>query len=398
MFLMNSSVYIYNLKFSLMIFLLVFGISILSQIVFSLSFFTSDSIYLLVFGALQLTFFIVSLIFLFMNFRRKQTTDYRKAFNSFGFMIASGVPALPFMIFGIVYFITGIEALKFIGWGMSFLLFLGILSGIIFGRWNWKIHPVKLTFPHLPESMNGLKIIQISDIHIGSFFNKHHKVQKAIDLINAQQADYVLFTGDLVNNIAAEVDGWERVFQAIKAKKGKYSILGNHDYGDYVPWDNKDEKHANLNRLVQKHRDLGFTPLLNDAIEMAEGLWLLGVENWGRAPFRQSGKLLETLEKVPETAMKILMSHDPTHFDLEIRDTNVDLTLSGHTHGMQFGVDRLGLRWSPVKYYYKRWAGLYQEANQYLYVNRGFGYLGFPGRVGIYPEITVFELTKSSSV
>jgi len=190
------------------------------------------------------------------------------------------------------------------------------------------------------------------------------------------------------------MEGWDVIFQQIRAKKGKFSILGNHDYGDYVHWESKPEKHANLQELICYHERSGFLPLLNDAIELQDGFWLLGVENWGRLPFRQSGKLYETLDKVPENSFKLLLSHDPTHFDLEIRNTNIDLTLSGHTHGMQFGIERFGIRWSPVKYYYKRWAGLYQEGDQYLYVNRGFGYLGFPGRVGVYPEITLFVLDK----
>ena len=212
--------------------------------------------------------------------------------------------------------------------------------------------------------------------------------------INSLGADYVFFTGDLVNNTASEMDGWEPVFSQIQAKRGKYSILGNHDYGDYVRWEAEDHKTQNLQRLIAKHREIGFTPLLNESIELEKDIWLLGVENWGKAPFRQSGKLEHTLNGVPENALKILLSHDPSHFDLQVLDTNIDLTLSGHTHGMQFGIERFGIKWSPVSLRYKKWAGLYQEGNQYLYVNRGFGYLGFPGRVGIYPEITEITITK----
>jgi predicted MPP superfamily phosphohydrolase len=178
--------------------------------------------------------------------------------------------------------------------------------------------------------------------------------------------------------------------------QGKFSILGNHDYGDYVQWNEQDEKQANLTKLIRIHQSIGFQPLLNDAVELGDGCWLLGVENWGKAPFRQSGKLTETLSKVPADAFKILLSHDPSHFDAQVvGETNIDITLSGHTHGMQFGIERFGIKFSPVSFKYRKWAGLYQVGKQYLYVNRGFGFLGFPGRVGIYPEITHFTLRKA---
>jgi predicted MPP superfamily phosphohydrolase len=207
----------------------------------------------------------------------------------------------------------------------------------------------------------------------------------------------VFFTGDLVNNKSDEMHGWEPLFSSIQAKKGKYSILGNHDYGDYVKWNEEREKTANLQNLIQTHRTIGFTPLLNNAVELGPDFWLLGVENWGKAPFRQSGKLTETLSNVPSNAFKILLSHDPSHFDAQVvGNTNIDLTLSGHTHGMQFGIERFGIKFSPVSFKYRKWAGLYQVGKQYLYVNRGFGFLGFPGRVGIYPEITLFTFKKQS--
>jgi predicted MPP superfamily phosphohydrolase len=343
----------------------------------------------------QGTIFIGSVGLLIFNFRRRtQNSDYRLVFTYMGLFIASGIPALVYLIPGLSYLLLGLPYLQYIGWIFSVSIFLGILYGIQFGRWNWKVHPVDLSFPHLPESMDGMRIIQISDVHVGSFLNRYHKVQKAINLINAQDADYVFFTGDLVNNKAEEMNGWEPLFSSIKAKKGKFSILGNHDYGDYVKWEEQGEKQENLNRLIDIHQAIGFRPLLNDAVELNEGAWLLGVENWGKAPFRQSGKLTETLFKVPEDAFKILLSHDPSHFDAQVLDTNIDLTLSGHTHGMQFGIERFGIKFSPVSFKYRKWAGLYQVGKQYLYVNRGFGFLGFPGRVGIYPEITSITLKK----
>jgi len=343
--------------------------------------------------------FIASVGLLFFNFRRRtQNADYRLVFTYMGLFIASGIPALVYLIPGLSYLVLNLPILQWIGWTFSILIFLGILYGIQFGRWNWKVHPVDLSFPHLTDSMDGLRIIQISDVHVGSFLHRYHKVQKAIDKMNALDADYVFFTGDLVNNKADEMHGWEPLFSSIQAKKGKFSILGNHDYGDYVKWEEQDEKSQNLKHLIDSHQTIGFRPLLNDAVELSEGAWLLGVENWGKAPFRQSGKLSETLAKVPADAFKILLSHDPSHFDAQVvGETNIDLTLSGHTHGMQFGIERFGIKFSPVSFKYRKWAGLYEVGKQYLYVNRGFGFLGFPGRVGIYPEITLFTLRKQRS-
>lgn len=344
----------------------------------------------------QGSIFIGSVGLLFFNFRRRtQNADYRLVFTYMGLFIATGIPALVYLLPGVSYLLLGLPYLQYIGWIFSVGIFLGILYGIQFGRWNWKVHHVTISYPNLPQAFDGLRFVQISDVHVGSFLHRYHKVQKAIDLINAQDAEYVFFTGDLVNNKADEMHGWEPLFSSITAKKGKFSILGNHDYGDYVQWNEQDEKQANLTKLIRIHQSIGFQPLLNDAVELGDGCWLLGVENWGKAPFRQSGKLTETLSKVPADAFKILLSHDPSHFDAQVLDTDIDLTLSGHTHGMQFGIERFGIKFSPVSFKYRKWAGLYQVGKQYLYVNRGFGFLGFPGRVGIYPEITHFTLRKA---
>jgi predicted MPP superfamily phosphohydrolase len=341
--------------------------------------------------------FIGSVVLLFTNFRRRtQNAEYRLVFTYMGLFIATGIPALAYLLPGLSYLFLGLPYLQYIGWIFSMSIFIGILYGIQFGRWNWKVHHVELSFPNLPESFEGKRIVQISDVHVGSFLHRYHKVQKAIDLINQQDADYVFFTGDLVNNKADEMNGWESLFSSIKAKKGKFSILGNHDYGDYVKWEQSEEKEQNLANLIRMHRTIGFQPLLNDAFQLEEGCWLLGVENWGKAPFRQSGKLSETLAKVPPTAFKLLLSHDPSHFDAQVVSTDIDLTMSGHTHGMQFGLERFGIKFSPVSFKYRKWAGLYQVGKQYLYVNRGFGFLGFPGRVGIYPEITLFTFKNEA--
>jgi predicted MPP superfamily phosphohydrolase len=341
--------------------------------------------------------FIGSVVLLFTNFRRRtQNAEYRLVFTYMGLFIATGIPALAYLLPGLSYLFLGLPYLQYIGWIFSMSIFIGILYGIQFGRWNWKVHHVELSFPNLPESFEGKRIVQISDVHVGSFLHRYHKVQKAIDLINQQDADYVFFTGDLVNNKADEMNGWESLFSSIRAKKGKFSILGNHDYGDYVKWEQSEEKEQNLANLIRMHRTIGFQPLLNDAVQLEEGCWLLGVENWGKAPFRQSGKLSETLVKVPPTAFKLLLSHDPSHFDAQVVSTDIDLTMSGHTHGMQFGLERFGIKFSPVSFKYRKWAGLYQVGKQYLYVNRGFGFIGFPGRVGIYPEITLFTFKKEA--
>ncbi len=334
---------------------------------------------------------------LFKQFRhRHSSANYKRGFYAFGAVIALFVPMLFFFVPGMVYLFTGLAAVFYVAIAFYSLSFLAILYGIFQGRWNWKIHKHVLEFENLPEEMDGTTVVQISDIHVGSFFNLYHKVKPALDKISDLHADYIVFTGDLVNNVAEEMNGWESYFKELKAKKGKFSILGNHDYGDYIPWNTEDEKVSNLKALVQKHRDIGFSPLLNQSIELAENFYLLGVENWGTGGFRKSGKLDETLENVPNEAFKLLLSHDPSHFDEQVVGKEIDLTLSGHTHGMQFGIERFGVKWSPVSFRYKKWAGLYQVGKQFLYVNRGFGYLGFPGRVGIYPEITHFTFRSKS--
>lgn len=378
-----------------LIFSSIFSLIILSECVFSIQLLGTNYLFSSVLGIFHPFFLVGAITVMMRNFRRNQTTDYRRAFYAFGVVVALFVPALSFLLFGLSYWILDNSMLQLIGFSCSICVFLAILIGIFWGRWNWRVHPVELNFPNLPKDLHGLKIVQISDVHIGSFFNNYKRVEKAIDIINSLEADYVVFTGDLVNNITAEMHGWEKTFQRIQAKKGKYSILGNHDYGDYVPWESKEAKKQNILDLIEMNRTIGFTPLLNSSIQLSDtenGAYLLGVENWGTAPFRQSGKLDETLENIPDNAFKLLLSHDPSHFDEQVVGKQIDLTLSGHTHGMQFGIERFGIKFSPVQFRYKKWAGLYQTGKQFLYVNRGFGYIGFPGRVGIYPEITLLIL------
>ena len=272
-----------------------------------------------------------------------------------------------------------------------------VIDGIIFGKYRHTARKVKLKLKNLPESFKGYKIVQISDVHSGSFFHPE-KLQHAIDLINEQNADLVLFTGDMVNNYADEFLPFIPLFKSIKAKDGKFSVLGNHDYGDYGSWKSIEEKAQNIPNLEKYEKEAGFTLLRNEHISIeknAEKIYILGVENWGIPPFPQFGDLDKTVSGIPRDAVKILMSHDPTHFDEVVKHhpSNVQLTLSGHTHGMQFGIDLKNFKWSPVKFKYPKWADLYESAGKYLYVNRGFGVLAFPGRVGVNPEITVFELS-----
>ena len=279
--------------------------------------------------------------------------------------------------------------------------FTSLLYGMYRGKYNYKVLAYELNYDDLPEAFEGFKIVQISDIHSGSFDNSE-KVQHGIDLVNTQQADVVLFTGDLVNNRADEIHPWMKTFQQIKSKHGVYSVLGNHDYGDYTQWESADAKKKNLDSLCVAQKEMGWDLLRNDSrfIEKeGQRLALVGVENWGTG-FKQAGDLEKALEKVEADDFKILMSHDPSHWEAQVlpHPFNIHLTLSGHTHGMQFGIEIPGwIKWSPVKWRYKQWAGIYENAKQRLNVNRGFGYLAYPGRVGMWPEVSVITLTKTKS-
>lgn len=273
--------------------------------------------------------------------------------------------------------------------------FASILYGITKGKFDYRVLKEKIFFSNLPSKFKGFKIIQISDIHLGSFNKNFDAVKKAVTIINEQNPDLILFTGDLVNNFAEETLGWAPILSKMKAKYGKFSVLGNHDYGDYSQWPTEDEKAKNLQQIKDFHQEIGFQLLLNEnqIIKIKDQeIALLGVENWGHPPFPQYGNLTKALQNCEHIPFQLLMSHDPSHWDAEVLQNNIDLTFSGHTHGMQFGIEIPGVKWSPVQYKYPRWGGLYREKNQYLYVNRGFGYIGFPGRVGMPPEITLIEL------
>ena len=287
--------------------------------------------------------------------------------------------------------------------GLAAIPFASILYGVYKGKYNFKVLNYTLHFEDLPDAFDGFRLTQISDIHSGSFDNPS-KVEYAIDLINEQQSDAILFTGDMVNNKAEEMLPYKTMFSKLKAKEGLYSVLGNHDYGDYVRWDSKEDKIQNLEDLKTIQKDIGFDLLLNESrfIERnGERIAIVGVENWGTGGFKQSGDLKKAVSEVEKEDFKILMTHDPSHWEAQVVDDNYHyhLTLSGHTHGMQFGIEIPGwFKWSPVKWRYKQWAGIYEKLGQFINVNRGFGYLAFPGRVGIWPEITVIELKKGKSM
>ncbi len=276
-------------------------------------------------------------------------------------------------------------------------LFAALLNG--FGnKYHYQVKKLAISFSNLPAAFRGLKIVHISDIHSGSLLDKN-AVIKGVEKILSEKPDLILFTGDLVNNTAHEMEGFIDVFSRLNAPLGVYSTLGNHDYGDYVQWKTPEERNANLERLKQIHAEMGWKLLMNEHIVFEKGedrIVLLGVENWSaKARFPKYGNMEKAYDGANQYPFKILMSHDPSHWDAEVRPkyADIDLMLSGHTHGMQFGVEIPGFKWSPVQYVYQQWAGLYEQDKQKLYVNRGYGFIGYPGRVGIMPEITVLELS-----
>ncbi|MDB5206850.1 MAG: metallophosphoesterase [Flavisolibacter sp.] len=288
----------------------------------------------------------------------------------------------------------------FLSW-MGIAVGGGLFSTLLYGftnKYNYKVKRIPLQFPNLPAAFKGLKIVQISDIHSGSF-NNVAAVQKGVEKILSLKPDLILFTGDLVNNKHDEMLPYMEVFDKLQAPLGVYSIFGNHDYGDYVAWDSPEQKIQNLENLKQVHKKLGWRLLLDEHLPIekeGEQIALIGIQNWSAlSNFPKYGNLSKAYAGAEKYPFKILMSHDPTHWDAEVRPKfgDIDLTLSGHTHGFQFGVEIPGFRWSPVQYVYRQWAGLYKEGSQVINVNRGYGFIGYPGRVGVLPEITLLELS-----
>lgn len=273
--------------------------------------------------------------------------------------------------------------------------FFSLVYAFTKGKYQYTVKKLIVKIPNLPDQFSGYKLVQISDIHAGSF-DSLEQVQKGINMINAIDPDLVVFTGDLVNSNKDEIDPFIGVFKQIQARDGKFSITGNHDYYG-MPKTNVSDRQAYWKSFVEKHEQMGFKLLSNAHHHIQRGtskLALIGVDNWGKGPFPKKGDLEKAVQGIEAATPKVLLSHDPTHWEAFVMDGvhDIALTLSGHTHGMQFGISALGIQWSPIKWRYKRWSGIYQENNRQLYVNRGFGFLGFPGRVGMLPEITAIEL------
>ena len=271
--------------------------------------------------------------------------------------------------------------------------------GIASGAHNYRVRRRTIHLQNLPSSFDGIRIGQLSDIHSGSFFSRQG-VKRGVDLLLNEKPDLVFFTGDLVNDEAKEVAKYKDLFSKVKAPLGVYSTLGNHDYGDYKGWNNLDDKKKNLANLIQSHKEMGWDILMNENRTLkvdGEEMAIIGIENWGAGRFQKYGDLQAAYAGSEDKPVKLLLSHDPSHWDAQVRPgyKDIDVTFAGHTHGFQFGVEFGDFRWSPSKYIYKQWADLYQEDNQYLYVNRGFGFIGYPGRIGIMPEITILELKKA---
>jgi hypothetical protein len=375
---------------------------------------------------------LAGLVFLTWIFLNRDKYSYEEFFrlltSYFGFFILVYVPKLLFILFLLIkdvsdfsikawdFFqspptpapegeniskITRTDFILRIGLIISAIPFISILHGIIRGKYNFKVQKVSLSFDNLPEEFDGLKFVHISDLHLGSFGKDDSQVSRAVEIINRTNADYIFFTGDMVNNRALEMESFLPVLKNMQAKHGKYSILGNHDYGDHFEWPSETVRKENMTKLFSYQEEAGFRLLRNESVILERNgkkILLAGVENWGLPPFPQYGDLAQALKDREDVPFKILLSHDPSHWDAEIREqSNVDLTLSGHTHGMQFAINIPGWKWSPVKLKYPRWSGLYQEGRQLLYVNIGLGFIAFPGRVGTPPEITEFTLyTKKS--
>ncbi len=322
----------------------------------------------------------------------------------YGLTVSSFIPKIIFVIIiSFLYFSNymlsekeSLMVIPIIGLLAGFLPFFVIIYAIFKALYRFKVHHLHIKSKLVPASFPGLKIVHISDLHLGSFNFRYHILDRAVHLINHLEPDLIFFTGDLVNNFAWELKGWGEVLDKLIAKKGKFAVLGNHDYGDYSSWTTPELKKSNFESIKYFYKKIDFRLLLNEGTSIQKDgfeIAIIGVENWGHPPFKKYGDLDKAMKPIQEIPFKILLSHDPTHWPEEVVDhTNICLTLSGHTHGMQAGVKLKNKQWSPIKYKYKHWAGLHREGDQYLNVNRGLGWLGFPGRLGMRPEITYIEI------
>ena len=294
-----------------------------------------------------------------------------------------------------ISFLQNFHPISIIGLILGLLAFITIAYGVLWGRFHYKITPQTIYHSAFPKSLNGLKVVQISDLHLGSFIGHTRQIERMVELVNEQEPDIIFFSGDLVNNFAEEVKDFLPALRRLHAPSGKYAVMGNHDYGGYYNWKSKEDKEKNERAIRETYTRIGFQLLNNehDLIENGrDSLAVIGVENWGKPPFPQYGDLKKAMEGLEDHKFKILLSHDPSHWPRKVKDqSDIHLTLSGHTHAMQMGIILDGWQWSPAKYNYRYWGGMYRAGNQLLYVNKGTGYIGFPGRIGVRPEITVFE-------
>lgn len=362
------------------------------------------------FVLLGLSLFSIGMMFFFGKFQPRSVVNFWFSFVIINLIVKTGFALFLFIddirrlsiftknkVTGTVGPEGGITRSDFLvktGLAAAVIPFVSLSWGMIAGPYRYKVFSEKVKIPNLPKAFDGLKIAQISDIHSGSFYDKE-AVQKGIDLLMAQNADVIFFTGDIVNDKASEMEPYIEMFSQVKAPLGVYSILGNHDYGDYVSWESEDAHAANNKAVRDLHGKMGWRLLLNEHVYLEkdnEKIGLIGVENWG-AGFHKEGDLAKAYEGI-DAKVKLLLSHDPTHFDEVVKKDfkDINIMFAGHTHGAQMGIETAGFKWSPISLRYKKWAGLYEENGQYLYINRGFGFLGYAGRLGIMPEITVMEL------
>lgn len=363
---------------------------------------------------LLIDLFISTIIFVFIviyYFQIRNNSDYHsftKIFYSVTFFFLTFVPKFAFAIVHIIrtiiikiLIVFGIikpekNRPSYIALIHSIIIFFIILTGITFGKTDVKVRESGISSSLLPESFNKLRIVQISDFHIGSFCDNKSYLKKVVNIINELKPDIVFFTGDLVNNFAEEAEGFDSIINKINAPLGKFAVLGNHDFGDYTVWRTPETKKTNLNEIVTHYISMGFTLLRNENCYIVKGndsIAIAGVDNWGLPPFKQYGDVMKAIQGIPQNTFTILLSHDPSYWNTVIKYIKkISVTFSGHTHGMQMGLEYLGIEWSPVKYRYPQWGGLYNYGDQYIYVNRGLGFIGFTGRIGMAPEITLFEI------
>jgi len=346
----------------------------------------------------------------FQSFYERDARVQKKYFNYFGVFVLFYIPKLVLMalalaeqiLSGIVELVSSyaiyFDWLIWLGIGLSVLLFALIFYGILFGRFHFKRERHDLYHSGLPESFESFRIVHISDLHVGSWTGHSRQLRRAVDLINREEPDLIVFTGDLFNNFYEEIDEFKAILGQMKAKVGKYAVLGNHDYGDYFHWDSDEAYRSNFENIKEAYRQLGFHLLCNESDKIEQSgqyLGIAGVENWGLPPFHQYGDLRQALSNLNGSVFNVLLSHDPSHWSQEVLENGqVQLTLSGHTHGMQFGIYTPGFKWSPSKAKYREWGGWYSKGEKFLYVNKGLGYIGFPGRIGMRPEITVITLRQ----